>query len=193
MLKVNEDGSIPCPLRCGCQKIVLTQLAKRGWISNLIKDVEAALDNKMLSQSLSSGPYELCAAENIRPSAHTKCQRQAAQRSNSSDNFIYSPSALDMGQQALESFQKHWLRGEPVIVQDVLEKEKEPRWHPLTMWRNIQENNDIETVKAIDYLDCNQVLLYLSTNSFASSMSLGIATYFVLPSVLDSEISTFSG
>ena len=170
ILEVNEDGSIPCPLKCGRQKIVLTQIAKRGWIANLVKDVEAALDNDIFNQSLSSGPYDLCAAEIIRTSASIKCQRQAAQRSNSSDNFIYCPSALDMGQQAFQYFQNHWLHGEPVIVRDVLEGKKELNWHPLAMWRETTQNTfpeDTVTVKAIDYLDCNEVLLdFYSSSAF---------------------------
>ena len=160
--KANEDGSIPCPLGCGHRKTVLKQTAKCGWITNLVRDVEAAIDNKIFIQSESSGPYQ--SAEDVSPFDHTKCLHQAAQRSNSSDNFIYSPSALDMGKDAFEHFRKHWLHGEPVIVRDVLEKNKELNWDPSVMWREITKHKlheDTEIVKVIDHLDCTEVLIDL--------------------------------
>lgn len=45
--------------------------------------------------------------------------RNAASREDSS-NYLYCPSAIDIQQGDLDHFQAHWIRGEPVIVRDVL-------------------------------------------------------------------------
>ncbi|KAF2322083.1 hypothetical protein GH714_006418 [Hevea brasiliensis] len=55
-------------------------------------------------------------------------------------------------------FQKHWVKGEPVIVRDALEVTTHLSWEPMVMWRALCENVDPETranmseVKAIDCL-----------------------------------------
>ncbi|RWW22402.1 hypothetical protein GW17_00013404 [Ensete ventricosum] len=64
----------------------------------------------------------------------------------------------DIQQGELDHFQKHWLKGEPVIVRDVLELTSGLSWEPMVMWRALREKKLTEkaserlTVKAIDCL-----------------------------------------
>ena len=165
--KANEDGSIPCPPegRGGCwwQETVLRQIGKHGWINKLVTEVESAVGDEVYTRPQSSEPCQLCSAEKLDSTNHTKCVRQAAQRNDSVDNFIYCPSSLDMGKNAFEHFQKHWLKGEPVIVRDVLEKTKGLSWEPMVMCNAFRETaknkfaEETNSVKAIDCLDWCEV------------------------------------
>lgn len=63
----------------------------------------------------------------------------------------------------MEHFQKHWVRGEPVIVRGVFEKTTGLSWEPMVMWRAIRERkmqkfkDEGSTVKAIDCFDWCEV------------------------------------
>lgn len=162
--KVNDDGSVPCPPTerggCGSPQLSLRQIGKPDWISKLVANVEAAVDTKSLNQSKSLGPCHFCEKSDL----HGECLREAAKRSNSQDNFIYCPSALDMGENSLQHFQEHWLQGHPVIVRNVLDKTKGLSWEPMVMWRAFRETTknkfaeETKTVKAIDCLDWCEVI-----------------------------------
>ncbi|KAJ0024801.1 hypothetical protein Pint_07069 [Pistacia integerrima] len=60
---------------------------------------------------------------------------KAAHRDNSQDNYLYCPTATQVGNNEIEHFQMHWMRGEPVIVTNVLEKTSSLSWDPMVMWR----------------------------------------------------------
>jgi lysine-specific demethylase 3 len=65
--------------------------------------------------------------------------RKSACRENSSDNYIFCPAAKDVQNGALDHFQDHWLKGQPVIVRDVLELTSGLSWEPMVMWRALRE------------------------------------------------------
>ena len=47
--------------------------------------------------------------------------RGSASRESVSDNYLYCPSTSDVRHKSLEHFKSHWIKGEPVIVTNVLE------------------------------------------------------------------------
>jgi lysine-specific demethylase 3 len=90
--------------------------------------------------------------------------RRAAFREGSEDNYLYCPASKDILEyEELFHFQKHWVKGEPVIVRDVLEETTHLSWEPMVMWRALCENVDsdisskMSEVKAIDCLACCEV------------------------------------
>ena len=166
--KVNADGSIPCPPKerggCGFLQISLRQTGKPHWIPKLVKSVEAAVCNEKIIKPNPSEPCQLCFNENNPKSAvNCGCLREAAQREATPDNFIYCPSVLNMDQDVFEHFQNHWLRGEPVIVRNVLDKTKGISWEPMVMCNAFRETaknkfaEETNSVKAIDCLDWCEV------------------------------------
>ncbi|KAJ6333790.1 hypothetical protein OIU77_009635 [Salix suchowensis] len=90
--------------------------------------------------------------------------RRAAFREGSEDNYLYCPASKDILEyEELFHFQKYWVKGEPVIVRDVLEQTTRLSWEPKVMWRALCENVDfhisskMSEVKAIDCLACCEV------------------------------------
>lgn len=84
--------------------------------------------------------------------------RKAAAREDSSDNNLYCPRAADIRYKELRHFQQHWIRGEPVIVSDVLDTGSGLSWEPLVMWRACRQkqhskHDKLVEVAAIDCLD----------------------------------------
>ncbi|GMP92378.1 hypothetical protein CsSME_00042627 [Camellia sinensis var. sinensis] len=87
---------------------------------------------------------------------------KAACRENSNDNYLLCPTARDIQHGNLKHFQQHWVKGEPVIVSDVLEHTSGLSWEPMVMWRafrqitHSQHSKHLDVV-AIDCLDWSEV------------------------------------
>ncbi|KAG6778480.1 hypothetical protein POTOM_014815 [Populus tomentosa] len=155
----NEDGSISCPPNemggCGDCALELKHILPPRQVAELKRKAAELL--------------EICGTEQV--SLMCKCNetgkgllRRAAFREGSEDNYLYCPASKDiLEDEKLFHFQKHWAKGEPVIVRDVLEETTHLSWEPMVMWRALCENVDsdisskMSEVKAIDCLACCEV------------------------------------
>ncbi|KAI9395625.1 hypothetical protein POPTR_004G006200v4 [Populus trichocarpa] len=155
----NEDGSISCPPNemggCGDCALELKHILPPRQVAELKRKAAELL--------------EICGTEQA--SLMCKCNetgkgllRRAAFREGSEDNYLYCPASKDiLEDEKLFHFQKHWAKGEPVIVRDVLEETTHLSWEPMVMWRALCENVDsdisskMSEVKAIDCLACCEV------------------------------------
>ncbi|KAK1324525.1 hypothetical protein QJS10_CPA01g01892 [Acorus calamus] len=167
--RVNSDGRIPCPPkeRGGCSDTVLmlTRIYKSNWVDKLLNNAkDLTRDYKPPNYDGSKGCLSCFSCETAADSKSCSCEiRQAAFRENSDDNFLYSPKATDLREDDIEHFQRHWVRGEPVIVRGVLEKTSGLSWEPMVMWRGLRETRikkfkeESKTVKAIDCFDWCEV------------------------------------
>ena len=92
-----------------------------------------------------------------------KSVREAANRKDSSDNFLYCPVATDIQDDDLVHFQMHWAKGEPVVVSGVLQLTSGLSWEPMVMWRALRERtkgkaeDEQFAVVALDCLDWCEV------------------------------------
>lgn len=163
--KVNSDGSIPCPPEerggCGNNLLELTSMFESNWVAELEEKAQKIASSCQLPEALrDSQPCSFCFKPNsqdkIEPS--DKFQR-ASNRKDSSDNYLYCPTVQDIKCENLQHFQKHWIRGEPVIVRNVLDDTSGLSWEPMVMWRAFRETTkgkfreETKTVNAIDCLD----------------------------------------
>ncbi|KAK8939892.1 hypothetical protein KSP40_PGU015176 [Platanthera guangdongensis] len=95
--------------------------------------------------------------------------RKSASREGCDDNLLYCPRARYINEGEVEHFQKHWVKGEPVIVRDVLDLSSGLSWEPMVMWRALREKkvkkvkSENFEVKAIDCLDWCEVEINIST------------------------------
>ncbi|KAK1570713.1 hypothetical protein Q3G72_006092 [Acer saccharum] len=165
--RAKADNSIPCPPKaqggCGTQILALRRIFDANWVDKLIKTAEDLTINYHSMDIDFSQGCSLChpvsSAENGLKAFEV---RQAAFRDNSRDNFLYCPNAIQLGNNELEHFQMHWMRGEPVIVRNVFEKSSGLSWDPMVMWRAFIGAKKIlkeqaDRVKAIDCLDWCEV------------------------------------
>ncbi|KAL5721366.1 hypothetical protein ACHQM5_005019 [Ranunculus cassubicifolius] len=185
MWKVEENGSLHCPSKqvggCGSSLLELNCIFLENWVSEMRKRAEVIVkthgslaDPQTAAQSCtcfnSGGDIDLC----------NKRLYEAAFRENSSDNYLFYPSAQHND---LNHFQKHWINGEPIIVSDVLEFTSGLSWEPMVMWRALREQKkSILEVTALDCLDWCQ--FEIGIHEFFRGFSQGRAHEDLWPKLL---------
>ncbi|CAD5322387.1 unnamed protein product [Arabidopsis thaliana] len=163
--KANEAGIITCC--CGAGELVLKRLLPDGWISELVNRVEKTAEAGELL-NLPETVLERCPCSNS--DSHIDIDScnllKAACREGSEDNYLYSPSVWDVQQDDLKHFQHHWVKGEPVIVRNVLEATSGLSWEPMVMHRACRQishvqHGSLKDVVAVDCLDFCEVKVNL--------------------------------
>jgi lysine-specific demethylase 3 len=160
--KVNTNGSIPCPPNafggCGDAVLELKSLLEDNVISDLLEKANVVVENEGMLEA--GGSVCSCFTDSGELSNGTS--QKVACRENSNDNYIYCPNARDVQDGALNHFQEHWLKGQPVIVRDVLELTSGLSWEPMVMWRALREKKDKKkqerlSVTALECLSWSEV------------------------------------
>ncbi|KAK3026134.1 hypothetical protein RJ639_042577, partial [Escallonia herrerae] len=163
--KPKETGDIPCSKKmggCGHDRLVLKCMFSEGWVSELKEKVEKVVETRdTANEPQTDKKHCSCFISRGEIDMGSNKIRKAASRSNADDNYLYSPSASDIQQGDLEHFQKHWTKGQPVIVSNVFEFAYGLSWEPMVMWRAFREitysgSSDL-AVKAVDCLDWCEV------------------------------------
>ncbi|XP_065879968.1 lysine-specific demethylase JMJ26-like [Euphorbia lathyris] len=162
----NCDGSIFCAPKglggCGGCILELKRILPMGWILELrmkAVDLLGLYNRKPISMMWK---YYDIGREMLNKAAcrdGREMLKKAACREGFDDNNLYYP-ALNNIQEAQElfNFQRHWAKGEPVIVRNVLKVTPNLSWEPMVMWRALCENLDFDSsskmskVKAVDCL-----------------------------------------
>ncbi|KAK9280000.1 hypothetical protein L1049_013684 [Liquidambar formosana] len=167
--RANNDGSIPCPPKerggCGTAILELRRNFKAHWVMKLIKNAEDITSSYQMPDVDFSQGCSVCQPNDSEENQQINSElRQASFREHSHDNFLYSPNAVDVTDDEIEHFQRHWMRGEPVIVRNVLDKTSGLSWEPMVMWRAFREmgskkkfKEETQSVIAIDCLDWCEV------------------------------------
>lgn len=162
--RAETNGSIPCPPKarggCGTATLSLRRLFKANWIEKLTRDAEELTikyQPPIVDLSL-----ECSECRSFEEDAAHNSARKAASRETGHDNLLYCPDAIEIGDTEFDHFQRHWIRGEPVIVRNVYKKGSGLSWDPMVMWRAFRLAKNIlkdeaDTFKAIDCLDWCEV------------------------------------
>ncbi|KAI7993896.1 Lysine-specific demethylase JMJ25 [Camellia lanceoleosa] len=140
--KTNKNGSLCCPTKkmggCGRHLLELKCLFFEDWVSDLLKKAE-----------------DIAKMHDLYVMPRTSLQRCSCFNSLGVIN-------LGSGKSYLKHFQQHWVKGEPVIVSDVLKHASGLSWEPMVMWRafrqmkHSQHSQHLDVV-AIDCLDWSEV------------------------------------
>ncbi|KAL1804138.1 hypothetical protein ACET3Z_032785 [Daucus carota] len=161
--KSHENGNIPCPPKemGGCDQGILELRFILGdnYVQNLCKEAENLAKTHKLH--VCNTQDQQCSCFNI-SAGGKKNLLKAACREGSDDNFLYFPTALDLRPGELGHFQCHWLKGEPVIVRNVLATTCGLSWEPMVMWRAFRQirnrkHDQLLDVAAINCLDWCEV------------------------------------
>ncbi|KAJ9566080.1 hypothetical protein OSB04_002046 [Centaurea solstitialis] len=130
----NEDGSIKCPPKNlgGCGDGVLGLF--RHPPVNRSKDLEESA-KEIVSASNIAECFEAdssgCALCDDEPS-HREGKNVDGILIN--DKGLYFPIREDLGDENLRHFVKHWVKGQPLIIRDVIKSETELSWDPVFMF-----------------------------------------------------------
>lgn len=189
------DGRIPCPPKarggCGTKLLELRRIFEANWVEKLISSSEYLTINYQSPDIDFSLECSLCHPISSAGSGVKASEvRQAAYRENCHDNSLYCPNAVHLGDNDIEHFQFHWMRGEPVVVRNVREKASGLSWEPMVMWRAFIGakkvlKEEAVRVKAIDCLDwcevCGNFQLVELDFAFYSFLSYLIRSLFLYP------------
>lgn len=160
MWKAHSSGIIPCPPPefggCGASLLDLMQILPENWLLDLEARAKCLARNFGFAQQPGVSVKAKCSCS----CSGNKNSRKAASRENSTDNYLYCPLSNDIKQDDLKHFQRHWIKGEPVIVRGVLEQMSLLSWEPALMWcaiRGSKASPELSQLKAIDSLACCEV------------------------------------
>ncbi|CAN6468810.1 unnamed protein product [Victoria cruziana] len=165
---LNSNGSIVCPPSecggCGSESLVLQRVYKLNWLVKLQKLAEEIVNGCRVNEIEKS--HSCLACLNDKPSEMNGLNDSVCKSSNisgSNDKLLYCPSSDDVNLDGCHHFQKHWARGEPIVVRNVFSSVLASSWDPMDIWRGIRETVDEKVrdgnrvVKAIDCLDWSEV------------------------------------
>ncbi|KAK0594289.1 hypothetical protein LWI29_023474 [Acer saccharum] len=151
--KIRKNGNICCPPRnmngCGNGTLELTCMFPENHVTELVKNAE----------KIDRTYKPIHASETSHPCSCPSRKRKAASRDEVQDNYLYCPSASDIQCEDLKHFQRHWIKGEPVIVSNSLEDATGLSWDPLVMkraCREVKQDHDKKdlTCKVTNCLSC---------------------------------------
>ncbi|KAK1304142.1 hypothetical protein QJS10_CPB11g01048 [Acorus calamus] len=191
--KVNiTNGSISCPPKehggCGNGILELRCIFPLNWTQKLEVHAEQIACSYDLPEVFDvSSSCSFCGIDG-KEGTNARL-REASSREGSTDNYLYCPSLQDTQDEDIEHFQKHWSKGQPVIVRDVLQNPSNLSWEPMTMFRPFlqrgcsEPGNDMELVKATDCMDWSEV--EISLHEFLKGYMEGRTSWNLLPELLN--------
>ncbi|CAD5312167.1 unnamed protein product [Arabidopsis thaliana] len=108
--EANGDGSIPCPPKeyggCGSHSLNLARIFKMNWVAKLVKNAEEIVSGCKLSDLLNP---DMCDSRFCK----------FAEREESGDNYVYSPSLETIKTDGVAKFEQQWAEGRLVTVKMV--------------------------------------------------------------------------
>ncbi|XP_028554209.1 lysine-specific demethylase JMJ25-like isoform X2 [Dendrobium catenatum] len=167
--RANADGSIPCPPEvlggCGSSLLQLKHVFSEDMLFELEEKANniVGLENSEFTESHENSGACACFCVSGKIDSDSGALRKAASREGCDDNLLYCPSAISIEEGELQHFQRHWAKGEPVIVRDVLDLSFGLSWEPMVMWRAFREKKERRgkskkfNLKVIDCLNWREV------------------------------------
>ena len=153
------DGRISCPPKtlggCGKGILELKCIFDKDFVSNLLVAAEE-LSGKHKLFLETPGQQCSCFDSESEIGIDKMNLLKAASREGSSDHHLYCPTAVQLQANDLSHFQYHWLKGEPVIVKNVLELTCGLSWEPMVMWRALRQPKNLTRPQLLDVaaIDC---------------------------------------
>lgn len=126
---------------CGNSHLDLRCVFPSSWIKEIEVKAEEIVCSYDFPETLDkSSSCSLCFDTDQNDNRYKHLQK-AALRQDSTDNFLFCPTVVDISGDNFEHFQKHWGKGHPVVVRDVLRSTTKPYWNPLIMFCSYLEQS----------------------------------------------------
>ncbi|XP_073220747.1 lysine-specific demethylase JMJ28-like [Cicer arietinum] len=134
----NGTNNVSCPPTelggCGDGHLDLRCVFSLSWIEEMEVKAEEIVCSYDVPEILDkNSSCSLCIDDGDRTNRYKQSQ-EAARREDSNDNCLFHPTVFDIRSDHFEHFQKHWGKGHPVIVQNVLRSTTHLSWDPLVMF-----------------------------------------------------------
>ncbi|KAK7319593.1 hypothetical protein RJT34_04316 [Clitoria ternatea] len=134
----NGTDSMSCPPTefggCGNSHLDLRSVFPSSWVKEMEEKAEEIVCSYDFPEtSDKSSSCSLCFDTDNNTNRYKQLQ-EAALREDSNDNYIFCPTVMDISGDNFEHFQKHWGKGHPILVQDVLQSTSSLNWNPLIMF-----------------------------------------------------------
>ncbi|CAI0431074.1 unnamed protein product [Linum tenue] len=141
----NGCVGIPCPSSefggCGDSLLDLSSLFPLSWAKELETSAEELIGCYELPETLDiNSSCSLCTESDL-DTDEIRQSQEASAREDSQDNLLYCPTAAEIHGDNLEHFQKHWGKGQPVKVRNVLLGTSDLSWDPIVMFCTYLKNN----------------------------------------------------
>ncbi|KAK6283679.1 hypothetical protein POUND7_002631 [Theobroma cacao] len=162
------DGNVPisCPPTefggCGDGLLDLRCILPLRWFKELEISAEEIVGSYELPEAFNTlSCCSLCPGTDYEAKGVKQLQ-EAARRKISNDNFLFYPTIMNIHADNLEHFQKHWGKGHPVIVRNVLRDTSDLSWNPVFLFCTYLKNSfakseNEELTKATGCLDWFEV------------------------------------
>ena len=162
------NGSIPisCPPTefggCGDGPLDLRCILPLRWFKELEISAEEIVGSYELPEAFDTfSCCSLCPGTDYEAEGLKQLQ-EASRRENSNDNFLFYPIIMNIHGDNLEHFQKHWGKGHPVIVRNVLQHASDLSWDPVFLFcsylkNSVAKSENEELAKATGCLDWFEV------------------------------------
>nr|POE80422.1 lysine-specific demethylase jmj25 [Quercus suber] len=172
----NANGRISCPPAefggCGDSFLDLRCVFSLSWIKELEVSAEEIVCSYEVPEAFdTSSCCSVCLDIDHKADGIEHLQ-EAAAREDSIDNYLYYPTLLDVHNDKLEHFQKHWGRGHPVIVRNVLQSASDLNWDPVVMFCTYLEQSIARYENNKDFLEATNCLDWCE-------VEIGIRQYFM--------------
>lgn len=166
----NANGRISCPPAefggCGDSFLDLRCLFSLSWIKELEVSAEEIVCSYEVPEAFdTSSCCSVCLDIDHKADGIEHLQ-EAAAREDSVDNYLYYPTLLDIHNDKLEHFQKHWGRGHPVIVRNVLQSASDLNWDPVVMFCTYLEQSIARYENNKDFLEATNCLDWCEVSVF---------------------------
>ncbi|XP_058749821.1 lysine-specific demethylase JMJ28-like [Vicia villosa] len=137
--------SVSCPPSelggCGNTHLDLRCVFPLSWIEEMETKAEEVVCSYEVPEILDkNSSCSLCSDKDHKTNRHKQSQ-EAARREDSNDNCLFYPTAFAISSDHCEHFQKHWGKGHPVVVRNVLRSRKNLSWDPLVMFCDYLEES----------------------------------------------------
>ncbi|PWA56474.1 zinc finger, RING-type, JmjC domain, Zinc-finger domain of monoamine-oxidase A repressor R1 [Artemisia annua] len=137
---------------CDTGNLELMHIMEHNKVTRLLKKAEELLKSKTLMEYIPKMPDSDCINESDGGNKHL-CK--ASSREDSDDNYLYYPSAADIKSGGVQHFKRHWSKGEPVVVSNVISMGLGLSWEPMVMWRAFRQVSNISRDQLLDATSIN--------------------------------------
>ncbi|RZC79395.1 hypothetical protein C5167_003601 [Papaver somniferum] len=150
--KIVDTGSISCA-SCRSGILELKYILPDNWVSELVNRAEQISKQSIIFDDPATRTQQRSCFNSVTDVGidSSKLRRSVSQKGKNS-NCLYCPEAKEIQHGDMENFQKHWVKGEPVIVRNVQELTSGLSWEPNVMCRALREKTTSRLMKGSEHL-----------------------------------------